>query len=105
MAKYFEYEDVTVLAPPPDKIKKCPCCGKEAEIEGSTMYYGVPGVVISCPKCQVRTLPVTAGLYLFYRGKKNVTFTIEQAVDEVLDTWNNRITIEQHIIAGGDSNA
>ncbi|MCL2188447.1 MAG: hypothetical protein FWC16_00690 [Defluviitaleaceae bacterium] len=83
-------EYITIEIPEWKRIKKCPFCGTNAAFKGVKTYFK-PGVKIECPKCHVGTSRIITGRYMFYKGKKDVTFTMEQAINEAADIWNNRV--------------
>jgi Lar family restriction alleviation protein len=100
----FENDNITLVEPQP-LLKPCPHCGGKGKFKG-TSVYACPGVVIVCTQCGVRTPSVHATHYIFYRGKQDVTLTIEQAVEEVRAAWNARIQTINCVIdpEGGATN-
>lgn len=66
----------------------CPFCGGIPKFGSARMISG-EGYRAQC-SCGVRTTVIAPGKYLLYHGKGGVTFTDEEAAQEVQRIWNTR---------------
>lgn len=79
------------------KIKNCPFCGSEVELEkvplwnGSHGYYGCYEYVISCDNC---------GCSKHLGNNNTVYYSDKEAKQNAIDNWNMRAK-EEECIGGG----
>ncbi|MCX4257892.1 MAG: Lar family restriction alleviation protein [Oscillospiraceae bacterium] len=74
-----------------NELKCCPFCGYSAEIVKGSLFFSV-GYCIKCDSCGSVFPLKTAGMYMQYKGERNVFVTDRMAADDVISKWNNRVS-------------
>ena len=73
-----------------NELKCCPFCGCSAEIVKGSLFFSV-GYFIKCNSCGAAFPLRITGMYMCYKGERNVLVTDQMAANDVKAHWNNRI--------------
>lgn len=78
------------------KLKRCPCCGGEAQIGNVRSFLG-KGIYVKCKNCELRTevILVDNPVLKCVGLDESTRYTEEQAVEKSAEIWNRRVDDEQ----------
>lgn len=71
------------------ELKRCPCCGADAEFMEVRVYLA-SGWRVVCPQCKLQTSSILVDTPVYIGGAPAEIYDDEQAQKMVADVWNRR---------------